>query len=84
MKKVSVVERYHNSWVKSYRETIIHKLNPDIILNISNVPYLFKKKHVVFFLHQRYYIDNTGLKYTRGSFKFKIKLKSLFFKTLKS
>lgn len=63
------------------RETIIHKLNPDIILNISNVPYLFKKKHVVFFLHQRYYVDNTGLKYTRGSFKFKIKLKSLFFKT---
>jgi glycosyltransferase involved in cell wall biosynthesis len=63
------------------REIIIHKLNPDLILNISNVPYIFKKKYVIFFLHQRYYIDNSGLKYTRGSFRFKMKLKSLFFKT---
>ena len=63
------------------REYIIHKIDPDIIFNICNVPYLFKKKHVIFFLHQRYYVDNTILKHISGSFKIKIKLKSLFFKT---
>jgi len=64
------------------RDLLIKDLDPEIIINLSNVPYFFSFKNVWFFLHQRYYVDKGGLKYLRGIQGFKMRLKRFYFRIL--
>ena len=65
-----------------HRDLLIKKINPSIIVNLSNVPYLFPFEKVWFFLHQRYYVDKKGIGYLHGLQGFKMRLKRLYFRIL--
>ena len=54
------------------------------VINISNVPYIFRRRNYLIFLHQRYYVDKGGLSYLQGREKWSLILKRFYFKLFSS
>ena len=67
---------WRNLW---HREILMNSIVHDLVVNISNVPYLMSRKNVIFFLHQRYYVDKSGLQYLSLGDRLKMVLKRWYF-----